>query len=79
MRACLMLPRVFTPSSPVRERERKRNEGREGERCRICPELSFLFLKGMTGALSPFSYLVLEIYFGYSVRWKFTKLLTNIL
>ncbi len=51
-----------TPSSPVRERERKR-EGRESvrnregerekerERCRI-------FLKGMTGALAPFSYLV---------------------
>jgi hypothetical protein len=29
----------------------------EGERCRICPKL--LFLKGMTGALAPFSYLVI--------------------
>jgi hypothetical protein len=73
VRVCLMLPRVFTPSLPVRERERKRNEGREGERCRICPELSFLFLKEMTGALAPFSYLVLKIYFGYSVGWKFTN------
>ncbi len=35
-----------------RERERKRERGR------ICPELLFLFLKGMTGALAPFSYLV---------------------
>ncbi len=31
---------------------------RERERFRTCPELSFLFLKGMTGALAPFSYLV---------------------
>jgi hypothetical protein len=27
-----------------------------------CPELLFLFLKGMTGALAPFSYLVFNIY-----------------
>jgi hypothetical protein len=40
---------VRTPSLPVRERERKK----EGER-----GLLFLFLKGMTGALTPFSYLV---------------------
>jgi hypothetical protein len=39
-----------------RERKRERLRKREGERCRICPEL--LFLKGMTGALAPFSYLV---------------------
>ncbi len=37
-----------------RERERKREKERERERC---PEL-LLFLKGMTGALAPFSYLV---------------------
>ncbi len=43
-----------------RERERERERGREREKCRICPELLFLFLKGMTGALAPFSYLVLE-------------------
>jgi len=46
----------------VRKRERQRERGREREkdikRCRICPELLFLFLKGMTGALAPFSYLV---------------------
>ncbi len=43
-----MLARVRTPPS---ERERER------ERCRIW---LFLFLKGMTGALAPFSYLVLN-------------------
>jgi hypothetical protein len=69
-----MLARVSTPSSPVRERERERERetkregererererqrGRERERCRICPELLFLLLKGMAGALAPFSYLV---------------------
>jgi hypothetical protein len=40
---------VHTPSSPLREREI--------EKC-ICPELLFLFLKGMTGALAPFGYQV---------------------
>ncbi len=45
-----------TLSSSVRERER----GREGERCRIYPELLFLFFKGMMGALAPFRYLVLD-------------------
>ncbi len=72
---------MHTPSSPVREREQKREREewreresekqgerememerwRDGEmergRCRICPELLILFLKGMTGALAPFSYL----------------------
>ncbi len=48
-----MLASVCTPSSIVRERDKER----ERERCRICPELLF-FLKGMTGALAPFSYLV---------------------
>ncbi len=38
-------------------RERKKRN-REREICRICPELLFLFLKGMTGALAPFSYLI---------------------
>jgi hypothetical protein len=38
-----------------REREIERERKRERERC---PEL-FLFLKGMTGALAPFSYLVI--------------------
>jgi hypothetical protein len=56
--------RVRTPSSPpVRERKReikrekervKKREGRERER----ENFYFLFLKGMTGALAPFSYLV---------------------
>jgi hypothetical protein len=69
VRACFMLAMMYSPSSPVRERERERErvgkrerekEGeRERERCRICPELFFLFLKVMTGALAPFSYLVL--------------------
>jgi hypothetical protein len=55
-----MLARVCTPSSPVRERERERESEKEGERdkCRICREWLFLFLKGMTGALAPFSYQV---------------------
>ncbi len=48
MRACF----IRTPSSPVRERKKER------EICRICPELLFLFIKGMTGALAPFIYLV---------------------
>jgi hypothetical protein len=67
---------VRTPSSLVREREkekgrerkrerervrkREREGERERERCRICPELLFLFLKGMMGALAPFSYLVVN-------------------
>ncbi len=40
-----------------REREIKRERERERERCRIW---LFLFLKGMTGALAPFSYLVYD-------------------
>jgi hypothetical protein len=42
----------------IGQREIKRKGGRE--RCRICPELLFLFLKGMMGALAPFRYLVLD-------------------
>jgi hypothetical protein len=60
VRAWFMLARVYTPSSPVREGERGREKEEtetKRERCRICPELLFLFLKGMTGALAPFSYL----------------------
>ncbi len=56
---------LCTPSSPVREREKERERERretererERRRCRICPEFLFLFLKGMTGALAPLSYLV---------------------
>jgi len=58
-----MLARVCTPSSPVTEREREKRE-----RCRIfislllpMAELLFLFLKGMTRALTPFSYLVQNV------------------
>ncbi len=51
-----MLTRVCTPSSPFRERQRgkgrKRERKREGERERT------VILKGMTGALASFSYLV---------------------
>jgi hypothetical protein len=64
-----MLTRVHTPTSPVRERERERERKREGEREREgkrgrerdveYPELLFLFLKGMTGALAPFNHLVI--------------------
>ncbi len=58
MWACFMLARVSAPSSQVREREKEggRERKREGEKERDC-----LFLKGMTGALAPFSYLVTEI------------------
>jgi hypothetical protein len=41
-----------------RERERKREKERKKEREMRCPELLFSFLKGMMGALAPFSYLV---------------------
>ncbi len=40
-----------------RKRERERQTDRQRKN-RIRPELLFLFLKGMTGALAPFSYLV---------------------
>ncbi len=33
-----------------RDRQREKERKREKERCRICPELLFSFLKGMTGA-----------------------------
>jgi hypothetical protein len=45
-----------------RKREQERERERERERCRICPELLFLFLKGMTGALAPFTFLVAHIF-----------------
>ncbi len=51
-----MLARVCTPSSPVREKEKARERERGRERKR-----EYLFLKGMTGALAPFSYQVLYI------------------
>ncbi len=38
------------------ERKRERERGREN-----CPEMLFLFSKGMTGALAPFNYLLLNI------------------
>ncbi len=72
--ACFMLARVSTLHRSQREGERKgegerkregereweRGSERERERCRICPEMLFLFLKGMTGAMVPFSYLVIK-------------------
>jgi hypothetical protein len=42
----------------VRERESEKEGERDKEEDRGCPELLFLFSKGMTGALAPFSYLV---------------------
>ncbi len=58
MQSCVMLAKVSTPSSMIRERER----GREGERGRMRERerernREYLFLKTMTGALAPFSYL----------------------
>ncbi len=54
-----MLARVRTPSSLAREREREREKegGRERVRKRE-REGECLFLKGIMGALAPFSYLV---------------------
>jgi hypothetical protein len=50
-----MLRRVCTPSSPDKEREGERETEQERERER---KREYLFLKGMKGALAPFSYLV---------------------
>jgi hypothetical protein len=44
------------------ERERDRERERQRQRCRKCPEWLFLFLKGMTGALAPYSYILLYTY-----------------
>jgi hypothetical protein len=79
---------VRTSSSPVRggerereggrERERDKEGGREGGRERArenCIELLFLFLKGMTGALTPFSYLVSFII--QATRSLFILLISN--
>jgi hypothetical protein len=55
-----MLARVGTPSSPVRERKKEREREREREKERERErekEREYLFLKGLTGALAPFSYL----------------------
>jgi hypothetical protein len=58
------MARVHTFSSPLSERERNRERGRERERERKREKegekKEHLFLKGMTGVLAPFSYLVLE-------------------
>jgi hypothetical protein len=54
-----------------RKREREKEGGggkRERERGRICPELLFLLFKGMTGALAPFSYLVIKNC--HTIRWS---------
>jgi hypothetical protein len=52
---------VCAPSSPVREKEVGRERGRERVRERVREgELLFLFLKGMAGALAPYSNLVLN-------------------
>ncbi len=53
------------PLLPVRERERER----ERERDRVKEERCRIFLKGMTGALPPFSYLVFNNYFS---KWNCT-------
>jgi hypothetical protein len=53
VRACLQV--CALQREREREREREKDRRRERERCRIW---LFLFLKGMTGALAPFGYLV---------------------
>ncbi len=63
--ACKGMHTLFTGQM---KRERKKEGGRKWEwtwergreRCRICPEMLFLFLKGMAGASAPFSYLVIK-------------------
>ncbi len=67
MQACFMLARVRTPSWPVREREREIKREKEGERERGRKrererKREYLFLKGMTGALVPFRYLVENVF-----------------
>jgi hypothetical protein len=47
------------------------------ERCRICPELLFLFLKGITGALAPFSYLVSKSTSTYNYKINKHRVLLN--
>ncbi len=50
----------------VIRREREREREKVGER-----EREYLFLKGMTGALAPFSYLVKNIVLGFvAVLWS---------
>ena len=63
--ACKGAHNLFTGQREI-EKEREKEEERERERDVIehisllltIAELLFLFLKGMTGALAPFSYLV---------------------
>ncbi len=61
MRACFMLERVRTIEIGAHQgflKDAHTLFTGERERCRICSELLFLFLKGLTGTSSPFSYLV---------------------
>ncbi len=51
-----------------KEIERKRDINRERERER-CPQLLFLFFKGMTGTLAPFSFLVFYILISIWGQW----------
>ncbi len=46
----------------MRKRERERETEREKEREREMSRILILFLKGMTGALAPFSYLVFFLF-----------------
>ncbi len=63
--ACFMLARLRACFMLEREGERERGMERERERESVCVrkrgierDVLFLFLKGMRGALAPFSYLV---------------------
>jgi hypothetical protein len=67
VRACFMLLNGEREREIEIERERvcERERERERERCRMCPEMLFLFFKGMMGALAPFSYLVKYVILSY--------------
>jgi hypothetical protein len=54
----------------VRKRESEKEREKERERCRMCPEFLFLSLKGMTGALAHFSYLVSKDLVVNAMPWQ---------
>jgi hypothetical protein len=65
-----------------RAREREKEGGRDREKERERESEIFLFLKGMTGALAPFSYLVVLIGFNlqaYTLHKYLSKIMNKML